>query len=224
MLTALELTGRACTHLEPFPELGCALHPETGAALLALRAAARVQGIDLGIVSGHRDLGRQVALWNGKFRGERRLLDRRGAEIERARLGDREAVDAILAWSALPGASRHHWGSDVDVIDRAAVPPGYRVELTREEFSDGVFARLSRWLGANAARFGFFRPYARDRGGILPEPWHLSHAGVAQPALAGLSLERLAEAVAVSSMDAREQVLARIPELSARYVVAVDAP
>ena len=35
----------------------------------------------------------------------------------------------ILEWSALPGASRHHWGSEFDVFDLAALPEGYRVQL-----------------------------------------------------------------------------------------------
>ncbi|MGB6449638.1 MAG: M15 family metallopeptidase [Steroidobacteraceae bacterium] len=224
MLDTLQLTGRARTHVQPIPELGLSLQRDTAQALLGLRAAARADGIDLAAVSGHRDLGRQVAVWNSKFRGERQLLDRRGAELERARLSDREAVDAILIWSALPGASRHHWGTDVDVIDRAALPPGYRLQLTREEFTGGALARFSAWLDEHAAEFGFFRPYATDRGGIMPEPWHLSYAEIAQPALSGLTLEVLAEAVAGASLDAREQVLARLPELYERYVVSVDEP
>lgn len=224
MLDTLELTGRARTHVRDVAELGCALHRDAAPALLALQSAARAAGIELGVVSGYRDLRAQVAAWNAKFRGERRLLDRRGVELRRARLSDREAVDAILIWSALPGASRHHWGTDVDVIDRAAMPPGYRLQLTREEFMGGIFSRLAVWLDEHAARFGFFRPYATDRGGIMPEPWHLSYAEVAVPALADLSLEALAEAVAGASMDAREQVLARLPELYERYVVRVDSP
>jgi LAS superfamily LD-carboxypeptidase LdcB len=224
MFDARELTGRARTHVRDFAELACALHPDAAAALLRLRAAARPAGIELGVVSGHRGLDAQVAIWNAKFRGERRLLDRRGAELDRRRLSDREAVDAILIWSALPGASRHHWGTDVDVIDRAAMPQGYRLQLTREEFTSGVFVRLSAWLDERAARFGFFRPYATDRGAISPEPWHLSYADLAVPALESLSLEVLAEAVAGASMDAREQVLARLRELYERYVVTIDGP
>jgi LAS superfamily LD-carboxypeptidase LdcB len=224
MLDRFELTGRARTHVQHIPELGLSLQRDAAAALLGLRAAARADGIDLAAVSGHRDLARQVAVWNSKFRGERELLDRRGAALERARLSDREAVDAILIWSALPGASRHHWGADVDVIDRAALPPGYRLQLTRDEFTGGALAPFSAWLDEHAAGFGFFRPYATDRGGIMPEPWHLSYAEIAQRALADLTLEVLAEAVAGASFDAREQVLARLPELYERYVVSVDAP
>ena len=225
MLNELELTGRARTHLAEVAELGCLLHRETAERILELRDAARASGIELAAVSGHRGLAQQIAIWNAKLRGERRLLDRRGRVLDRGALSERQAVDAVLVWSALPGASRHHWGSELDVIDRAALPAGYRVALEAPEFAPGgVFARLAAWLDEHARRFGFFRPYACDRGGVMPEPWHLSYAPVAVPALRALSLELLAETIAGASMDAREQVLARLPEIYERYVVAVDPP
>lgn len=225
MLSALELTGRTCTHVLTVPELGCALEAGTAAAFLEMRAAARSAGIELAVVSGHRDLRRQVALWNAKFRGERTLLGRDGAELDRSRLAERALIDAILTWTALPGASRHHWGTDADVVDRAAMRSGYRPRLVQAEFApEGVFAHLGAWLEARASQFGFFRPYSTDRGGVMPEPWHLSYAPVAMPALAELGPEALAEAVASSSMDGRELALARLPELYERYVLSIDPP
>jgi len=219
MLNPLELTGRARTHVREDAQLGCTLHPQVLPALAALAAAARAHGIEIEVVSGYRDLKRQMSIWNAKLRGERPLLDRNGRAIERAGLSEREAVDAILLWSALPGASRHHWGSDFDVIDRAALVAGQPPQLTAQEFAaDGVFARLSGWLTRHAGEFGFYRPYATYCGGVMPEPWHLSYADIAVPALDGLTLELLAEAIAVTSMDAREQVLARLPELYERFV------
>jgi LAS superfamily LD-carboxypeptidase LdcB len=225
MLNSMELTGRADTHVRMFPELRCALHPETAAAVLSMQRAARVAGIELEVASGFRDFDRQVGIWNAKYRGERRLLDREGSEIDRAALDDRTWVDAILIWSALPGASRHHWGSDFDVIDRAAMPPGYRLQLTAAEFAPGgVFAHLNAWLAENLTRFGFFRPYTIFRGGVMPEAWHISHAPISLPALDELKVEMLIDAVATSSMHAREQVLTRLPELYERYVRSVDLP
>jgi LAS superfamily LD-carboxypeptidase LdcB len=225
MLSPLELTGRARTHVADAPELGCPLHPQAAAALARLKQAARAARIELEVVSGYRDLDRQVAIWNAKFRGERRLLGRDGVELDRSRLDERALIDAILIWSALPGASRHHWGTEADVIDRAAVPPDYRPRLAREEFAgSGVFARLSAWLDEHAGRFGFFRPYSTDRGGVMPEPWHLSFAPVAVPALDRLTPDVLAEAVGSSSMDGREPVIARLPELYERYVLRIDPP
>ena len=55
------------------------------------------------------------------------------------------------------------------MIDAASVPAGYNVELLSHEYApDGIFARLTAWLDANMRRFGFFRPYASDRGGVSP--------------------------------------------------------
>ena len=75
----------------------------------------------------------------------------------------------------------------MDVVDRAAVAPDYRPQLVPAEFArNGPFARLDAWLAANMGTFGFFRPYTTDRGGVQPEPWHLSFAPVAEAALAAL--------------------------------------
>lgn len=225
MLDALELTGRTRTHVRHFVELGCALHPEAAAALLELRTAASADGIDVAVVSGHRGLGAQVALWNAKFRGERRLLDRRGVELDRGRLSDREAVDAILMWSALPGASRHHWGSEVDVFDRAALPAGRGPQLLPSEYAhDGVFARLSDFLQRHAAGFDFFLPYDRDRGGVQPEPWHLSYAPLAGVALSALTVELLEQALRGVPLGGAASVGRLLPEIHARYVRAVAEP
>jgi LAS superfamily LD-carboxypeptidase LdcB len=225
MLDSAELTGRADTHVRVFPELRCALHPETATAVLSMQHAARAAGIELEVASGFRDFERQVGIWNAKYRGERPLLDGEGRAIDRGTLDERTVVDAILIWSALPGTSRHHWGSDFDLIDRAAIPPGYRPQLTVEEFSPGgVFERLSGWLAQNLTKFDFFRPYTTFRGGVRPEPWHISHAPISLPALEDLTVEMLIDAVATSSMHAREQVLTRLPDLYERYVRSVDLP
>jgi LAS superfamily LD-carboxypeptidase LdcB len=226
MLNTLELTGRADSHVRRVAELDALLHAETATALAALRAAAAREGLALYVTSGFRDFERQAAIWNAKFRGERPLYDRSGRRIERSSLSERQAIQSILAWSALPGASRHHWGSDCDVIDAEAVPEGYRPQLQPAEFApDGVFARLSGWLSENAARFGFYRPYATDRGGVMPEPWHLSYAPVAVGALEALTLDALREALATAgALAGRDLILAALPELYERFVLNVDEP
>lgn len=225
MLTLRELTGRADSHVRNVPELGCAVHAEAAAALLAMQAAAHAEGIGLRVASGFRDFQRQVLIWNAKYTGQRPLLDRHGYPLVHAELDERSLVDAILLWSALPGASRHHWGSEVDVFDQNACPAGYSPRLTPDEYAPGgVFERLDAWLTANMRRFGFFRPYVTDRDGVMPEPWHLSYAPISLPALDALTVEVLAEAVASSSMLGREHVLARLPELYERFIRAVDFP
>jgi len=124
--TLEELTGQARGHLQVVENPHCALHREVIAPYLALRAAAAVEGIDLVAFSGFRDFDRQLGIWNGKFRGERPLQDRSGRPVDALGLSAADWVAAILWWSALPGASRHHWGTDFDVMDARALPAGYK--------------------------------------------------------------------------------------------------
>jgi LAS superfamily LD-carboxypeptidase LdcB len=100
--------------------------------------------------------------------------------LDVAQLSPEQTAFAILRWSALPGGSRHHWGTDFDVIDAAAVSEDYRPQLTPQEVADnGVFGPFHCWLDqqiASGKSYGLFRPYAEDRGGVAPERWHLSYA------------------------------------------------
>jgi LAS superfamily LD-carboxypeptidase LdcB len=224
-MNALELTGRARTHIIELERPRCALHYEVVAAFMAMRDAAQARGIDLQAASSFRDFDRQVVLWNRKWQGERPLYDRSGAVLEHATLSERQLVDAILCWSAIPGGSRHHWGTEVDVIDAAAVPPGYQVQLLPAEYAGGsVFGALTDWLDRNMQRFGFYRPYSSDRGGAGIEPWHLSYAPVATEAMEALSLPVLRAAVAGSAMAGKGAVLDRLPEIYTRFILATDPP
>jgi hypothetical protein len=71
--------------------------------------------------------------------------------------------------------------------------------------------------------FGFFRPYATDRGGVSPEPWHLSYAPVAQRAQAAISAGKLRAVLADSVIEGKEEVLAALDRNFATYVLNVDA-
>lgn len=221
-MNVLELTGRARSHIVQLDSPRCALHREAVQPFLALRAGAAREGIDLRPYSSFRDFDTQVLIWNRKWRGERPLLDRDGRPLDHAALTGERMVDAILGWSALPGASRHHWGSEIDVFDAAAVAADYRVQLSADEYSPtGPFARLTAWLDANLVRYGFFRPYDADRGGVHPEPWHISLAEVSENALHQLTPGVLADAIAASDLLGKDLVLKRIDELHARFVANV---
>jgi len=180
----LGLNGRHVVTLERGWSMGeCSLHPFAIAALEQLRHDARAEGFDLRVVSGFRSFMRQAEIWNAKAAGLRPVFDAQEQPIDTRALSERELVFAILRWSALPGASRHHWGSDMDVVDAAAIPPGYELRLSVDETRDGgPFAPLHRWLGARIASgraHGFFRPYTGEGCDVAPEPWHLSFAPLA---------------------------------------------
>jgi LAS superfamily LD-carboxypeptidase LdcB len=225
MLNDLELTGRARSHVIQRDDLKAAIHPALIEPFLAMKADAARAGIDIAIASAYRDFDAQQRIWNLKWTGQRPLYGADGVARDHAALTSAELVEAILCWSALPGASRHHWGSEIDVVDAAAIPDGYRVQLLPAEAAPGgVFHALHVWLDANIARYGFFRPYSTYQGGVRPEAWHLSFGPVAVPALEAMTPALLADAVRSSAILGKDLVLERIEELHARYVATIDAP
>ncbi len=222
------LVGQSETHLcsvEDAATLGARVHRDAVGPLVELRTAAAAEGFDLAVESGFRSFERQLSIWNRKAKGERAVLDSQARPLDIARLGARELVFAILRWSALPGASRHHWGTDLDVYDRAAKPEGYEIQaIPAEVEAGGMFAPLHEWLDrriAAGAAFGFFRPYDVDRQGVAPERWHLSFAPVASSYLRLLTVDLLREAIERADMALKDVVLDNLPEIHRRFVVNV---
>jgi LAS superfamily LD-carboxypeptidase LdcB len=232
-MTLLNLVGLDESHLcvpRDAERIGAAVHADVVVPFHALRQAAARDGFDLTILSGFRSFERQRSIWNRKARGEVAVLDSDARPLDITTLPPRELVFSILRWSALPGASRHHWGTDIDVYDSAARPPGYEVELVPAEYDgDGLFAPFSRWLDeriANRTAYGFFRPYDRDRGGVAPERWHLSYAPVASEFSRSLTTDVLRTAIESSDMMLKEVVLSNLDEIFSRFVTNtnVDMP
>ena len=154
------------------------LHPDVVPALEELRSRAAIAGFDLRVLSGFRSFDRQRRIWNAKADGERVVLDAEEQPVDVGTMEPMECVRTILCWSALPGLSRHHWGTDFDVVDAAAMPAGFEPSLTVAEWSaTGPFAELGRWfdeLELKGDFAGFFRPYDGYRCAVAREPWHLS--------------------------------------------------
>lgn len=137
-LTPEQLTGRDESHIEWHDKIG--LIPECWRAFEALQARAAEAGFDLQAASGYRSFDRQLMIWNAKAGGERVVHDDDNCPIHMHDLDDVDKVCAILRFSALPGASRHHWGTDLDVFDAAAMPEDYRLQLSPQEVAeDGMF-------------------------------------------------------------------------------------
>jgi LAS superfamily LD-carboxypeptidase LdcB len=224
-VTADELTGQARTHIATLTDPHCMLHAQVVQPFLNLRRAANSDGFDLQPLSSFRDFARQLEIWNGKFSGERPMYDGSGMQLEAATLAPFERITAILLWSALPGASRHHWGTDLDLIDGRANASGFKDKLMPATFAPGgPFAPLAEWLDMHAPRYGFFRPFQGMRSGVQPEPWHFSFAPLAESARRELSPKVLRAAIAAAPLLGKELVLAHLEELHARYVATVDLP
>ena len=144
-----------------------------------LQRDARAEGFELVAASSYRPYASQLPIFNAKWRGDRPVLDDADRPLSRASYSDEQWLHRILRFSALPGASRHHWGTDLDVFDPTLLPKGPTLALTPREYGDsGYFSALTQWLDhaiANGQSRGFERPYDADRGGVAIEPWHLSY-------------------------------------------------
>lgn len=198
------------------------LHEQVVRPFMALQASAAQQGFDLAIASAYRDYYRQLKIWNAKAMGQRPVLDNSGQPINIEALTPWQRVQAILRWSALPGASRHHWGTDIDVYDRRAIDEGYSVQLVVDEVTgNGPFVALHEWLDQQIAQGkaeGFFRPYPLDTGGIAPERWHLSYAPVALGFQKALDIDTLRSLVNSQPIALKEVVIDNIDEIYQRYI------
>jgi LAS superfamily LD-carboxypeptidase LdcB len=225
-----QLTGRDDSHLVALPD-GHRLQTEVAEAFRRLQSEAEKAGFDLAIASSFRSFDRQLQIWNDKAAGRRPVHDDRGRPVAMAALSDSEKVQAILRYSALPGASRHHWGTDLDVYDAAALEEPARLRLVPEEVAPGgIFGPLHRWLDERMAAgesHGFYRPYGRDCGGVAPERWHLSYAPLSVACAGHLDAALLRRCwhgePGSGSLLLRSQVEASLDAILRRYVAVEES-
>lgn len=225
------LTGHSESHLCSAPDaalVGAPVHRDLLGPFRELQGDALREGFELRILSGFRGFERQLSIWNRKATGQLAVLDSRAVPLDITTLSERELVFAILRWSALPGASRHHWGTDLDVYDEAAKPVAYEIQLVPEEVdAGGMFAPLHEWLDnriASGDAYGFFRPYDVDRGGVAPERWHVSHAPTAAACERRLTAAVLREVVTQADLRLQHVVLRHLDEIYERFVTNINRP
>ena len=198
------------------------LQAQAWQAYEALAHDAAEQGIELKIASGYRSYERQCLIWNAKAMGARPVFDDSGVELDVATMLPAERAEKIMRWSAIPGASRHHWGSDLDVYDAAVISADYELQLITEEYgSGGPFEKLNAWLQtqivANAAH-GFFRPYCIDKGGVAAEPWHLSYAPVAKNMQQEWSAPKIRDCITQCDIALKEELLLYFDQIYSRFI------
>ena len=144
-------------------------------ALSELFADAYENGIELRIASAYRSFYKQYKIFDEKFKGKRPVLDEHEEPIDITTLTDEEKFLNIVRFSAIPGFSRHHFGTDFDIYAINLLPEGKSLELTAREYAKGnYFYPLGQYLAGNLNKFGFIRPFS-GKGKIGYEPWHISY-------------------------------------------------
>ena len=146
------------------------LRQEAYKAFIRMHDAALQSGMKLIIVSATRNFYSQKYIWEGKWSG-RTLVD--GKNLAKTVKSPVERARIILRFSSMPGTSRHHWGTDIDLNS-----------LENSYFSAGEGKRIYTWLTENASNYGFCQTYTpKDPTrptGYEEEKWHWSYLPLAR--------------------------------------------
>lgn len=215
------LTGLDSSLMQPIAEHHL-LHQQVLPAFAALTAAMAQDGIELKVASAWRSFERQAKIWHAKCAGLRPVYNSEQQIVDMTRLDGLAKLEAIMLFSALPGASRHHWGTELDIYDAAAVPADYQPQLLPAEYaSGGPFYKLALWLECHAADYGFFLPYKYYQGGVAAEPWHISYLPLATLYQAAFSLEWLQNTLSNNPIAEQQSVLKHLPALYSRFITNI---
>lgn len=116
------------------------------------------------IVSATRNYDYQNRIWQNKWN-----------TIFAKLKNEQKTAEEILKYSSMPGTSRHHWGTDVDITS-----------VSNEYFKSNPQGKiLYQWLQDNMPKYGFCQPFNNGRkGGYLPEEWHWSYHPISKNYLA----------------------------------------
>lgn len=158
----LALTGRGdlvLTDTQP------KLNPTVYSAFLKMQTAALRDGVSIKIVSGYRSFKDQQNIWNRKY-----------TKFTSKGLSPQDAMVKIIQYSTLPGSSRHHWGTEIDIIDASADTP-HNLLVEKNFTRGGCYEKLKKWMDVNSEKFGFYLTYTcnTQRKGFKYEPWHYSY-------------------------------------------------
>ena len=146
------------------------LRQETLSAFLKMAEAANGDKIDLQIASATRNFDYQKDLWEKKWTG---FTIVEGKDLSKSIPDGQERFKKRLEYSAAPGISRHHWGTDIDINN---------ANSAYFETTNGK--KVYEWLVTNAPSFGFCQTYTikgQERPtGYNEEKWHWSYLPLSQ--------------------------------------------
>jgi len=149
---------------------GLYVREETYAAYINMYNAALKEGVKLSVISATRSFEAQKGIWEAKWTGKR-MVD--GKNLATAVSDPVERARIILKYSSMPGTSRHHWGTDVDLN---SMDPKY--------FETAAGKKIYDWLTSHASEYGFGQPYTakgeQRPTGYEEEKWHWSYLPIAR--------------------------------------------
>lgn len=146
------------------------MRSEAYQAFQKMATSAKEQGINLKIISATRPFSHQKNIWEAKWMGSRKVEGKNLAEVLKNPV---LRAEKILEYSSMPGTSRHHWGTDIDLNS-----------LENSYFHKGEGKEIYDWLSANASSYGFAQAYtsfSESRPyGYQEEKWHWSYTPISK--------------------------------------------
>lgn len=130
-----------------------------------MKKAAKEKGFNIHVISSYRSFTHQNGIWERKYKSYRNQG-----------FSHQKTIEKIIEYSTIPGTSRHHWGTDLDIIDSTKGIPSN--PLSETHFNEGGrWHPFKLWLDENSEKFGFHLVYTNKPGrkGFAYEPWHFSY-------------------------------------------------
>ena len=150
---------------------GMYMRADAFSAFEKMSEGAKKEGIYIQIRSAARNFDYQKGIWERKWTGATKLSD--GTDISKDIAAPIAKSLKILEYSSMPGTSRHHWGTDIDLN-----------AFNNEYFEKGEGRKVYDWLIANGSNYGFCQPYTpkgtNRPNGYNEEKWHWSYQPISQ--------------------------------------------
>jgi len=152
---------------------GYRLRADANKAFLEMKSQAAKDNIKIKVVSSYRNYAHQNRIWERKYK-----------KFTANGLPPLQAIKKIIEYSTIPGTSRHHWGTDLDMVDGNVVQPK-NLLLDKNFHGEGSFCKFKGWMDQYATNFGYHLVYTDQKGrkGFKYEPWHYSYAPLSIPML-----------------------------------------
>jgi zinc D-Ala-D-Ala carboxypeptidase len=144
----------------PIPRNRCRLkqeylHRDALQQYLDMYDTAIKENVNLEVISVTRTFREQQIIWETRWDKNLTAID---------------AAKKVLKYIAMPGTSRHHWGTEIDVLSSKLAY--YNTEKGKREY---------QWLVDNAHKFGFYQVYTAGREhGYNEEKWHWTYLPVSK--------------------------------------------
>lgn len=207
-----KIMGIDSSHLASYSNI--LLEFETLQAYRKMKESAALDGIQLQTITGFKSFEYERAIFEHEYFTH---LDKGYTALD--------AYHQISHYTPIPGASRYHWGTEIDVVDlNVNIPHGYVID-EEHYLEGGMFHQLTEWMENNAHLFGFYLPYTDDayRKGFAHEPWHYSYQPTASRILKKINVHELTQEIHIQQIEGLDRIPnSFLPNYIEEYVFEVS--